>query len=131
MFPLVLSAYLFTNTIQPLSLAWDVLPAGLKRELTDLEGLICGRVLASFVEKGMSREEVVSILGTTRLILWSGLARTDVYFDLGVRVTYMEERYKVAGEKEERSELVVTGVKLAPLINFSGWLRWAGPPAPR
>lgn len=128
MLSFMLSACLFASPSQSVSLAEIIPLADLKEQVIALGNRVRGRVLASFVKKGMSQEQVVSLLGNCKLRMILGLATTEAYCDLGVSVTYMDERFKVAGREECRS--VVVNVSTAPLIDFPAWLLSIRPQRP-
>ncbi len=84
--------------------------------------LLRGRVLASSIKKGMTRDEVHDILGLT---LKCGTGAGGIWYseEYGVIVEYRRQHFKVAGEKLEDSRHVVDSVHPASLPDFFPFLR--------
>ena len=127
---LVLIGFLFT----PVDSRKARQPADEPLPIPTFANLLRGRVLARNIKKGMTEREVGEKLGSPTfgfsscaLLCWD-----NFYDDLGIAVAFETKRYK--GENGMmRLELVVTGMRVVPLLDFLPWFHsdsWIDYPIP-
>jgi hypothetical protein len=130
MLPLILTAYLFTPTVRPVRVEENLHLASLKQKLTQPADLIRGRILASFVKKGMREKAVCGILGEPGLSFGTLHTSMETYDRLGVTVVYRLKYFEVAGDEHPHSDWIVTDVIVHPISHCYSWLCPVGPSTP-
>lgn len=118
MWPFVLTGCLLSGLFRPVSREESYLLVNQRPANISLANFLRGRLLASFVKKGMTGDEVEKIMG------WSSLGGGTLsnqfafYSPVGVTVWYRLEFFKVAGEEKQDCRYVVRIVQPPPLLDF-------------